>query len=176
MRVYLRRTGYYSHERIQDIQWINHIDWFSVNCTRESLPTSRPSWDRSSSEYLIIQALKDCLSDIELVYRILGHGSRIPGLPEAYSRAFPRSEMNFRHTSKALCCRVCWSQIWHCTHIPFNGQTYQPPLIIIICSHSQARLCTIHFAPFERYFLTSWMLWICSCQHTPRVIFQTRYF
>ena len=42
MRVYLRCTGYYSHERIRDIQWINQIDWFSVNWTRESLSTSRP--------------------------------------------------------------------------------------------------------------------------------------
>jgi len=42
MCVNLRRTGYYSHERIQGIERINHIDWFSVNWTRESLPTSRP--------------------------------------------------------------------------------------------------------------------------------------
>jgi len=125
MRVYLRHTGYYSHERIRDIQWINHIDWFSVNRTRESRSTSRPSWDRSSSEYLIIEGLKDCLSDIELVYCILRHGSRIPGLPEAYSRAFPRSGMNSRHTPEALCGRVWWSQIWHRTHIPFNGHTCQ---------------------------------------------------
>jgi len=56
------------------------------------------------------------------MYRILRHGSRIPGLSEEYSRAFPRSGMKFRHTSKTLCCRVWWSQIWHRTHIPFNGQ------------------------------------------------------
>jgi hypothetical protein len=125
IHVYLRCTGYYSHERICDIEWINHIDRFSVNCTRELLSTFRPSWGRSSSEYLIIQGLKDCLSDIESVYLILRHVSRIPDLPNAYSRAFPRSGMNFTHTSKALCCRVWWSQIWHHMHIPFNGQTCQ---------------------------------------------------
>jgi len=39
---YLRGTGCYSHEKIRNIQWINHTDWFSVNWTRESLSTSRP--------------------------------------------------------------------------------------------------------------------------------------
>jgi len=59
------------------------------------------------------------------MHRILRHGSPIHGLPEEYSPAFPRSGMKFRHTSKALCCQVWLSQIWHRTLIPFNGQFWQ---------------------------------------------------
>jgi len=176
MHVYLRRTGYYSHKRIRDIQWINHIDWFSVNCTREWLSASRPSWDRFSSEYRIIQGLKDWLSDIELVYRTLRHGSRIPGLPKHKADRFLAQEW-IAGTPQRLSAvefdglRFDTTRIFHST-----AKLVKPPLIIIICSHSQACLWKIHFVPFKGYFLPSWMLWICACQHTPSVIFQIRYF
>jgi len=52
----------------------------------------------------------------------------------------------------------------------------KPPLIMNIwtrCRHaSEPCIPTshyhwiIHFAPFQPYFLPSWMLWICGCQHT----------
>ena len=32
---------------------------------------------------------------------------------------------------------------------------------------------SIHFAPIQAYFLPSWMLWICGCQHTHSVIYLT---
>jgi len=57
------------------------------------------------------------------------------------------------------------------------------PLITHIWSHSRdtferciPTLChpwTINFAPFEAYVLPSSMLWICGCQHTQCIIFQT---
>ena len=72
-----------------------------------------------------IQGWKDGQGNIKLMYHILRHGSRIPGLPEEYRRAFPRSGMKFRHTSMALSSRVLWSQIWHHMHIPFNGHFWQ---------------------------------------------------
>jgi hypothetical protein len=70
---------------------------------------------------LIIQGQKDCLSYIQLMYRILRHGSRIPGLPEVCSKVFPCSRMKFRPIADPFSCRVWWSQIWHRIHVLFTG-------------------------------------------------------
>jgi len=82
------------------------------------------------------------------MYRILRHGPRIPGLPEAYSRVFPRWGMKFRHTSKALSCGVWWSQIWHCMHIVFPAQFWQAATCYEHMLLLQACLRTVytHFA------------------------------
>jgi len=132
------------------------------------------TWDRSSSEYLIILGYTDCLSDIAVIYPILRHGSRIPGLPEVYSRAFVCSGMKCTRTSKARCCRVWFSQIWKPTHILFNSQFWQAAthyydMLPLPGAPLNNSCCSV-----EAYFLPSRMLWICDCQHTPRVIMQTR--
>ena len=92
------------------------------------------------------------------MYRILKHTLHIPGLPEEFTRVFPRSGMKFRHTAHPLSYRVWWSQIWHCTHILFNGKCRPTGTHIHIWSHSR------HAS--ELWIPTLHYLWICGCQHT----------
>jgi len=96
----------------------------------------------------IMQGYKDCLSNIELMYQMLGDGSRIPGLLEASSRVFPRSGTKFRHTWDPLTCQVWWSQIGHRTHILFNGKFRHAGAHYSHMIPLQARLWTgnTHFA------------------------------
>jgi len=68
-------------------------------------------------------------------------------------------------------------------HVYPKANFDQRLIIIDIWSHSShaSKPCiptshypwTIHFAPFQAYFLPSSMLWICGWQHTQSVIFQT---
>jgi hypothetical protein len=113
---------------------------------------------------LIIHGQKDSLSYIELMHCILRHSSHISCLSDEYSRVFPRTVMKFRHTSDL-------------TPYAYSTANFdQPPLIINMRSHSRhaSEPCiptshypwVIHFAPFQAYFLPSWMRWICACQHT----------
>jgi len=67
------------------------------------------------------------------MYRILRHGSHIPGLPQESSLVFRHSGMKFRHTSDPLSGRVGLSQIWQITHIQWpistsrhSSLTYDP--------------------------------------------------
>jgi hypothetical protein len=67
---------------------------------------------------LIVQGDTDCLSNIELMYHILRHGTRIAGLPEEFSWVSLRSVLRkFSHTSNPVSGRDWWSQNWHCTDI-----------------------------------------------------------
>ena len=124
----------------------------------------------------IIQGLKDCLRDIQLMYYILRHSSHIPGLPEEYSWVLPRLGMKFRHTSDPLSCRGWWSQIWHHMHILFTAQFWQAATHYQHMIPLQAHLWTVYthfafplnctFCSIPSIFLPFWIHWICSCQHT----------
>jgi len=117
------------------------------------------------------------------MYRILRHGSHIPALPNEYSRVFPHPGMKFRHTSYPLSCWGCWSQTWHRLQILFTGQLWQATTHYSHMIPLQADLRTVYthfalllndsFCSIQSIFSPSWILWICGCQHTPSVIFQT---
>jgi len=83
---------------------LNHLQLIAQEnrCQLLNSPETDPVWYIS----LIIQGYKDCLSNIQLMYRILRHGSRIPGFSEEYSHIFLRPGMKFRHTSDPLSSRV----------------------------------------------------------------------
>ena len=124
-----------------------------------------------------MQGYKDCLNDIELMYHILRNGLRIAGLPQQYSRVFSRTVIHIGHTSKAPSCRVWWSQNWHHTHNPLNGQFSQVashylhmiPLQSMPLNNSFCSIPSIYFLPFC-------MVWICASQHTKSFIFQKHSF
>jgi len=110
------------------------------------------------------------------MYCIPRHGTRSQGLSEEYSWAFPHSGMKFRHISKALCCRVWLSLIWHRTHIPFNCQFWQAATHYYHILPLPGMPLNDSFCSVEANCLPTGILWICACQHTTRVIIQTRNF
>jgi hypothetical protein len=126
------------------------------------------------------------------MYHILWKSLHIAGLPGEYSQVFPRSGLKFRHTSNPLSCRGWWSQIWHCTHILFTRQCckgathYQHMIPVHDMIPLQARLWTVYthfalplndtFCSIPSIFYPFWILWLCGCQHTQSVIFQTTNF
>jgi len=128
---------------------------------------------------LIIHGWKDRLSDIKLIYSILWHPSCIPGVRTESSRIFPRSGMQLRHTQIHSPVEVDGLRFDAACLFYSKAKFNNPPLIFNTRSHSRhaSELCiptlhypwTIHFAPFQAYFLPSWMLWICGCQLTQSV-------
>jgi len=128
---------------------------------------------------IIIQALKGYRSDIQLMYCVLKHGSKIPGVPEEFSWVFVHSWIKFRYSSDPLSCRGWWCQIWHCMHLPFNAQFWQAATHDYHIIPLQARLWTVHthfalplngsFCSVGSIFFPFWMRWICGCQQTQSV-------
>ena len=124
---------------------------------------------------LIIQGLKDCLSNIQLMYRILRHGSRIRGLLEEYSQVIPCTRLKFKHTLDPLCWRGWSSQIWHCLYIRYNAQFWQAAADYYHMIALQACLWTMPtyfasplngiFCSIPSIFLPFCLRWICGCQH-----------